>query len=148
MDVIVGFGQVKQVAEKIWKEGNTFTTWAFHGSMGAGKTTFIHALCQVLGVRSAVSSPTFSIINEYETDVAGTVYHMDWYRLKDEHEAMNAGVEEYLLGPALCLVEWPDKAPGLLPDHTFHIHIETLDELTRRVFTGTLLVSDWNEQIQ
>jgi tRNA threonylcarbamoyladenosine biosynthesis protein TsaE len=104
--------------------------------MGAGKTTFIHALCEELGVSSTISSPTFAIINEYASTLAGVIYHMDWYRLKDEEEAVNAGVEDSLLSHQLCLIEWPDRAAGLLPDDTFHIHIEVLDEGTRRMFTG------------
>jgi len=106
--------------------------------MGAGKTTFIHALCEELGVVSAISSPTFAIINEYKSKEAGAIYHMDWYRLKNEEEAVNAGVEDSLLSKDLCLVEWPENAAGLLPDDTFHIHIEVLDPETRRLFTGAL----------
>ncbi len=137
MDAIFRLEQIKQVARGLWKEGKGHKVWAFHAQMGAGKTTFIHALCEELGVSVAISSPTFAIINEYTGTVAGTIYHMDWYRLKDEEEAINAGVEDCLLSGQLCLVEWPDKAPGLLPDNTFHINIEALDEHTRRIFTGT-----------
>ena len=136
MDAIFMLGQLRQVARSLWKEGKTRSVWAFHAPMGTGKTTFIHALCEELGVKAAVSSPTFAIINEYSSPEAGTIYHMDWYRLKDEEEAMNAGVEDSLLSGNLCLVEWPDKAAGLLPDNTFHIHMEMLDEDTRRLFTG------------
>ena len=129
-------GQLKQVARNLWKEGKSHAVWAFHAPMGTGKTTFIHALCEELGVKGAVSSPTFAIINEYSSPEAGIIYHMDWYRLKDEEEAMNAGVEDSLLSGKLCLVEWPDNAAGLLPVNTFHIHMEMLDEHTRRLFTG------------
>jgi len=129
--------QLRQVARSVWKEGKGSKVWAFHAPMGAGKTTFIHALCEELGVQSAISSPTFAIINEYASPEAGAIYHMDWYRLKDEEEAVNAGVEDCLLSGKLCLVEWPDKAPGLLPDNTFHISLEALDEHTRRLFTGS-----------
>jgi len=129
-------GQIRQVAKELWKEGKRHKVWAFHAAMGTGKTTFIHALCEELGVRSAISSPTFAIINEYASAEAGTIFHMDWYRLKDEEEAINAGVEDSLNSGQLCLVEWPDKAAGLLPDDTFHIRLETLDENTRRIFTG------------
>ncbi len=135
MDAIFELNSIAQVAKMAWKEGKNKKVWAFYAPMGSGKTTFIHALCEMLEVKDTVSSPTFAIINEYKSTVAGTVYHMDWYRLKDEEEAMNAGVEDTLTSGSLCLVEWPEKAEGLLPDDTFHIHIEALDERTRRIFT-------------
>jgi tRNA threonylcarbamoyladenosine biosynthesis protein TsaE len=136
MDAIFTLGQLRDTARALWKEGRERRVWAFHAAMGAGKTTFIHALCEELGVRSAISSPTFAIINEYMSAAEDTIYHMDWYRLKDEEEAVNAGVEDCLLSRQLCLIEWPEKAAGLLPDATFHIHIESVDEHTRRLFTG------------
>jgi tRNA threonylcarbamoyladenosine biosynthesis protein TsaE len=136
MDAIFGLEQIRQVAAAVWKEGKKYKVWAFHAEMGTGKTTFIHALCEVLGVSGAVSSPTFAIINEYDSPEAGIIYHMDWYRLKDEEEAVNAGVEDCLLSGHLCLVEWPDKAEGLLPTDTYHIRMETLDAATRRIAAG------------
>ena len=95
---------------------------ALHGQMGAGKTTFIHAICDGLGVNDSVSSPTFSIINEYRS-AQGTIYHIDLYRLKDENEAIAAGVEECLYSGNLCLVEWPEITPGLFPDNTVHCYL-------------------------
>ena len=136
MDAIFTLEQIKQVAGALWKEGEAKNIWAFHACMGTGKTTFIHALCEELGVSSAISSPTFAIINEYASTVAGAIYHMDWYRLKNEEEAMNAGIEDSLLSGHLCLIEWPENAVGLLPENTFHIYMEVLDEKTRRLFTG------------
>jgi tRNA threonylcarbamoyladenosine biosynthesis protein TsaE len=106
--------------------------FAFHGQMGAGKTTFIHALCDAMGVNSTVSSPTFSIINEYGYQ-GGIVYHIDLYRLKDEEEAVRAGVEDCLYSGAHCLAEWPERAPGLFPDDTVHVYMEAMDEQTRRM---------------
>ncbi len=135
MDAIFTLGQINSVAGELWKEGQQYTVWAFHAGMGTGKTTFIHALCEELGVNTAISSPTFAIINEYSSITAGTIYHMDWYRLKGEEEAVNAGVEDSLISGQLCLIEWPDKAPGILPDNTFHVYMETLDEDRRRIFT-------------
>ena len=142
MDAIFTLPQIRQVAAGLWKEGAKKKVWAFYASMGTGKTTFIHALCEELGVQSAISSPTFAIINEYQSPVAGAIYHMDWYRLKDEEEAINAGVEDSLQSGKLCLVEWPEKAEGLLPDDTFYINIEALDEQTRRLHTGKIVDSD------
>ena len=103
---------------------------ALHGSMGAGKTTFIHALCTVMGVSSIVSSPTFSIINEYSSP-DGPVFHLDLYRLKNEEEAIRAGVEDCLYSGFDCLVEWPDRAPALFPPDTLHVYLEAIDEHTR-----------------
>lgn len=136
MDAIFTLPQIRQVAKALWKEGKTKKVWAFHAEMGTGKTTFIHALCEELGVKTAVGSPTFAIINEYESPVAGTISHMDWYRLSGEEEAVNAGVEDALHGGNLCLVEWPENAAGLLDENTLHIHMEVLDAETRRLFTG------------
>lgn len=135
MDAIFSLGQIRQAAQLLWKEGKQKRVWAFHAPMGAGKTTFIHVLCEELGVKDAISSPTFAIVNEYQSPAAGTIFHMDWYRLKDEEEAVQAGIEDQLYSKALCLVEWPDKAIGLLPDDTLHICIEVLDENTRRIYT-------------
>jgi len=123
--------EIHDAAKTLWREGKQYKTWAFHGQMGAGKTTLVHALCEVLEVNDAISSPTFAIINEYSSPLAGVIYHMDWYRLKDEEEALQAGVEDCLLSGNLCLVEWPEKASGLLPDNTLHIIIETINAYER-----------------
>lgn len=135
MDAIFGLAQINAVAAALWKEGKKYPVWAFHAPMGSGKTTFIHALCRVMGVEAAVSSPTFAIINDYQSRDAGLIHHMDWYRLKNEEEAIQAGVEEVLNSGETCLVEWPEQAERLLPDHTLHIRIEILDEQTRRICT-------------
>jgi tRNA threonylcarbamoyladenosine biosynthesis protein TsaE len=106
--------------------------FAFHGEMGAGKTTFIHALCDDRGVTDVVGSPTFSIINEYRYP-GGRIFHIDLYRLKDEEEALRAGVEDVLYSGDLCLVEWPDRAPGIFPPDTVHVHIGIVDRETRKI---------------
>ncbi len=144
MDAIFSLGQIKQVAQSLWKEGKQKKVWAFHAAMGTGKTTFIHALCEELGVKDAIGSPTFAIVNEYRSPIAGTIYHMDWYRLKDEEEAVQAGMEDQLYSKSLCLVEWPEKAAGLLPDDTLHIYMESLDKVTRRLYT----VKETGETVQ
>lgn len=105
---------------------------AFQGEMGAGKTTFIHALCDVLKVTSPVSSPTFSIINQYSYP-GGTLCHLDLYRLKDEEEARQAGVEDCLYSGNRCWVEWPERAPQLLPDDTLWIRIDMTGEDQRQI---------------
>ena len=124
---------IKQATAKIWQYGNNKKVWAFYAEMGAGKTTFIHALCEVLNVTSTIGSPTYSIINEYISSTEGVIYHMDLFRLKDEEEALQAGVEDCLYSGNLCLVEWPEKAPGLLPAEHLKISINVIDEQTREI---------------
>jgi len=118
--------EIKAVAGQLWNEFKHYKVWAFHAEMGSGKTTFIHALCDVLQVKDAVGSPTFAIINEYSSPVAGTIFHMDWYRMKDETEAIQAGCEDCMEGGNYCFIEWPEKFPALLPPETLHISIQTI----------------------
>lgn len=106
--------------------------FAFHGPMGAGKTTFIHALCVAAGVKDSVTSPTFSIINEYRVG-DDSIYHMDLYRLKDEAEAIGAGVEDALYSGNICLVEWPERAPGIFPPDTVHVYLSHGENNTRKL---------------
>jgi tRNA threonylcarbamoyladenosine biosynthesis protein TsaE len=123
--------EIKTVAHQLWDEFNSKRVWAFHAAMGSGKTTFIHALCDILEVRSVVGSPTFAIINEYASPVAGVIYHMDWYRIKDEDEAIQSGCEDCIESGNLCLIEWPEKFPELLPAATLHIGFEIINERER-----------------
>lgn len=132
MDFIYRLEEINQAALKTFEWSHGKKVWAIHGEMAAGKTTFIHALCENLRVTSAIGSPTYSIINEYKSD-PGIIFHMDWYRLKDEEEALQAGVEDCIYSGNLCLIEWPEKAPSLLPDDCFHILINVLDKETRRI---------------
>jgi tRNA threonylcarbamoyladenosine biosynthesis protein TsaE len=96
---------------------------AFYGEMGAGKTTFIKAVCVALGVKETISSPTFSIVNEYLSASGRKIYHFDFYRIKDINEAFDMGYEEYLYSDALCLIEWPEKIEAILPENVFSISI-------------------------
>ena len=121
---------IKDMAARFWKAIGDKKIIAFHGHMGAGKTTFIHALCEVKGVKDVVGSPTFSIINEYYFP-SGKIFHIDLYRLKDEEEAIRAGVEDCLYSDHICFVEWPEIAPGLFPNNTVHVFIEVEDSETR-----------------
>ena len=118
-------------AQQVWSLGNSHKVWALHGEMGSGKTTFIHNLCEVLQVSSTIGSPTYSIINEYYSPIAGSIFHMDWYRLSGEEEALQAGVEDALYSNNLCLVEWPERATNLLPPDTFHIFLEMVNVTSR-----------------
>ncbi|MDR2844217.1 MAG: tRNA (adenosine(37)-N6)-threonylcarbamoyltransferase complex ATPase subunit type 1 TsaE [Candidatus Symbiothrix sp.] len=101
------------------------TVFAFNGLMGAGKTTFIKAVCEILGVNDVVNSPTFSIVNEYRSDTtAELIYHFDFYRMKDIQEAVDMGAEDYFYSGALCFIEWPEKIAELLPPDTVFVTIE------------------------
>lgn len=122
--------QIDQVAEQLLQATAGATLFAFSGEMGAGKTTLIHALCAAMGVTDRVSSPTFALVNEYA--VPGdtrVIYHMDWYRLRDAGEAIQAGLEDCLLdaraGRAFCFAEWPENAFGLLQPPYIRISIGT-----------------------
>ena len=133
MQIETRLDKIDEAAQFFWQHtaGKVF---AFEGSMGAGKTTFITALCHAKAVKSTISSPTFSLINEYNYTEDGklhSIYHIDLYRLKDEQEAINAGIEDCLYSGNICFVEWPQKAPSLLPENTVHIYIEVTGENTR-----------------
>jgi tRNA threonylcarbamoyladenosine biosynthesis protein TsaE len=124
--------EIERAARDFWQEFSTGRVFAFHGEMGAGKTTFIHALCSGKEVRDTVGSPTFSIINEYQYP-GGKIFHIDLYRLKDEEEALRAGVEDVLYSGELCLVEWPDRAPGIFPSGTIQLRIRVIDRDIREI---------------
>lgn len=133
MEVIFTLDNIEVVAKKVLEATRTFKVFAIHGEMGAGKTTFIHAFCLAMGVQDHITSPTFSIINQYKTTEGNTVYHMDLYRLKDEEEAINSGVEDCLFSGNNCLVEWPEKAPGIFPDDCLHLFLTAIDNNTRKM---------------
>ena len=111
-------------AKKILDESNSEKIFVFKGEMGSGKTTLIKELCLQIGVISAMSSPTFSLINEYETNSGEVVYHFDFYRLEDEQEAFDYGYEDYFFSGNYCFIEWPEKIPNLIPDNYLLIEIE------------------------
>jgi len=138
MELKFSLDTIREIAATLWKVAGEKRVFAFHGEMGAGKTTLIHALCDVKGVKGPVTSPTFSLINEYNYREAGAdkkLFHLDLYRLKDEEEAARAGIEDCLYSDNICLVEWPDKAPGIFPPDTLHIYIEIVDSAHRKLLT-------------
>jgi tRNA threonylcarbamoyladenosine biosynthesis protein TsaE len=102
--------------------------FAFRGDLGAGKTTFIKVLCEQLGVKDAMSSPSFSLVNEYHDEKGNPIYHFDLYRLRSPEEAFDIGMEEYLYSGNYCFVEWPERAEGILPEETVHVKITTSDD--------------------
>lgn len=111
------------VADQLLKVGQAHAVWLLDGPMGAGKTTLVKALCRRLGVINTVQSPTFSIVNEYVTADGEPIYHFDCYRLKNEAEAFDIGIEEYFDSGALCLVEWPERIVSLLPAESWTVQI-------------------------
>lgn len=110
------------------------TVFALYGKMGAGKTTFIKALCQELGVEDVVTSPTFAVINEYRSDIAGElIYHFDFYRIKKLEEVYDMGYEDYFYSGALCFIEWPELVEELLLGNTIKVTIEELEDGSRKL---------------
>ena len=124
--------KIGEVAKKILKFANESAiqpkVWLFEGPMGAGKTTLIKALGNELGIRDTIQSPTFALVNEYLSEQAGIIYHFDFYRLKDETEALDMGYEEYFYSGNYCWVEWPTKIPNLLPEKYLLIKIKPIEE--------------------
>lgn len=118
---------LQHAAERVLSYANKHKIVLFYGEMGVGKTTFIKALCEKLQVADSTSSPTFSIVNEYATATGETVYHFDFYRLKNETEAMDLGYEEYLSSGAWCFIEWPEKIKNLLPPDALEVRMEIKD---------------------
>ncbi|HXK81785.1 MAG TPA: tRNA (adenosine(37)-N6)-threonylcarbamoyltransferase complex ATPase subunit type 1 TsaE [Bacteroidales bacterium] len=106
---------------------------AFKGQLGAGKTTLIKALCEKLKVEDIVSSPSFAIVNEYFSEIIGTIFHFDFYRIENENEILDIGFEDYLTQNALILMEWPEKIPNLLPPDTLIVNINVLTDNSRLV---------------
>jgi ATPase, YjeE family len=107
--------------------------FAFYGKMGAGKTTFIKAICKALGVKDNVNSPTFTLINEYSSNRGFPIYHFDFYRINKLSEAYDIGAEEYFAGNGLCLIEWPEKIEEILPEDVIKVTITTNQDLSRTV---------------
>lgn len=130
MEIQFSLDHIDAAAQDFWNAVGASTIFAFHGPLGAGKTTFIKQLCRQKGVTSPVSSPTFSIINEYDYP-GGSLYHIDLYRLKDEDDAIRAGVEDCLYSGRICLVEWPERAPGLFPEGTVKLYFTVVDPGSR-----------------
>lgn len=124
--------QINEVAKTV-VASNPSKVILFNGEMGVGKTTFIKALCKTLGVQNATSSPTFSLVNEYETTTGELVYHFDVYRLKNENEAYDMGMDEYLYSGAWNFIEWAEKIPSLIPDKYSVIDLIKLPDGNRQL---------------
>jgi len=128
MPVTKTFAQLDElntVAQELIEEAANQHVWLFEGEMGVGKTTLIKALCRAVGVVSVVQSPTYGLVNEYTTRAGESVYHFDCYRLRNEAEAMDIGLEEYLDSGNYCFVEWPERIESLWPTHYYHISLSS-----------------------
>ena len=132
MEIIFSLDEIKQVAKKILAE-NPKKVILFNGNMGVGKTTLIKALAKELGVMDATSSPTFSLVNEYEAAKNQLVYHFDVYRLNKENEALDLGIDEYLYSGHWCFIEWPEKIPNLIPEEHSVIHLSLTSDGKRHL---------------
>jgi tRNA threonylcarbamoyladenosine biosynthesis protein TsaE len=127
MTITFSLDQLEEVAQQILEQ-NPNKVILFNGEMGAGKTTLIKQLCKTLGVEEATSSPTFSLVNEYQTTKNQIVYHFDFYRLNRESEALDMGVEDYLYSGNWCFIEWSEKIENLIPEHHSIITIQLLPD--------------------
>ena len=132
--LIPSLDQIDQAAQEFIRRMGSHRIFAFYGGMGAGKTTFIKAVCQRLGVTDTVNSPSFAIVNEYSLPQGkGSIYHFDFYRIKKESEVFDIGYEDYFYSGQLCFIEWPELIEALLPDDTVRLHITTDEDNGRRI---------------
>jgi len=131
---IKSLSTIHEAAREFIKAMGQHTIFAFYGSMGAGKTTFIKAICEELGVEDVINSPTFAIVNEYHSNItAHPIYHFDFYRIKNIHEANDLGAEDYFYSGVLCFIEWPEKIEEILPFGTVIVDIEEQADGSRLV---------------
>lgn len=126
--------QIHEAAKQFVKNMGDNTVFAFYGKMGAGKTTFIKAICEELGVKDVITSPTFAIVNEYRSEeTAELIYHFDFYRIKKLDEVYDMGYEDYFYSGAVCFIEWPELIEDLLPGNAVNVTIEEVDGGARKV---------------
>lgn len=125
---------IREAAKEFIAHMDDRTVYAFYGNMGAGKTTFIKAICEELGVEDVINSPTFAIINEYRSSDSGElIYHFDFYRINKQSEAEDIGTEDYFYSGALCFIEWPEKIDELLPGDVVNVRISENENGSRTV---------------
>lgn len=129
----VGLERLIEVAKELIESYSDDRIFAFYGQMGAGKTTFIQAICRVLGSNDNINSPSFSIINEYSTFLGESIYHFDFYRIKNLEEAFDLGYEDYFYSDKVCLIEWPEKIEPLLPRKYVKVTLEVSESGTRQI---------------
>lgn len=130
---IASLDQIHQTARQFIQAMDGKTIFAFYGSMGAGKTSFIKAICEELGITDVINSPTFAIVNEYSIPGGDSVYHFDFYRIEKAEEAFDLGYEEYFYSGQYCFIEWPEKIESLLPSDCVKVYIEELPDGKREI---------------
>ena len=133
MLIINSIEEIHDTAQKFVKKIGDKKIFAFNGKMGAGKTTFIKAICEVMGVKETINSPTFSIVNEYEAADGSIIYHFDCYRINKIEEAVDMGTEEYLYSGNLCFIEWSENIAPLLPDQIVNVNIKETENGKRKI---------------
>jgi len=133
MELIFTLDDIDNAAKKFVDYSNLYRVFGFSGELGAGKTTFINAVCKQLGVKETVTSPTYAIIQEYYFEKKRIIYHIDLYRIVNIEEAVEAGVEDCLLSNNLCMVEWPGKAILLFPPETVYASLQTVSANSRKL---------------
>lgn len=133
MEIFFDIGEIEKAAKEFLKISQGYKVLAFSGELGSGKTTFITALCKQLRVTETVSSPTYSIIQEYLSDRNKIVYHIDLYRIRNREEAMEAGIEDCLNSNEICMVEWPEKALQIFPENTIFSSFEIISANRRKL---------------
>ena len=126
--------KIREAAREFVANIGDSTVFAFYGKMGAGKTTFIKAVCEELGVEDVITSPTFAIVNEYRSETSGElIYHFDFYRVKKIEEVYDMGFEDYFYSGALCFIEWPELCEEVLPEDTVKVTIEETPDSSRLI---------------
>ncbi len=126
--------KIREAAQEFVANIGESTVFAFYGKMGAGKTTFIKAVCEELGVEDVITSPTFAIVNEYRSETSGElIYHFDFYRVKKIEEVYDMGFEDYFYSGALCFIEWPELCEEVLPEDTVKVTIEETPDSSRLI---------------
>lgn len=133
MEIFFELDSIEKTASDFLKSFRDYQVFAFSGELGAGKTTFISMLCKKLNVAETVTSPTYSIIQEYKTIDGNIIYHIDLYRIKNSHEAMEAGIEDCLNSNEICFVEWPERAPDIFPAKTVFSNFEIVSDTKRKL---------------
>ncbi len=132
-ETITSIKGLEKAAEKLVETFSEQRVFAFYGKMGAGKTTFIQAICRTLGSNDNVTSPTFALINEYKTPEQNSIFHFDFYRIKNLEEAFDLGYEDYLYSGSYCLIEWPEMIEPLLPEKMVEVKIEVNNDESRTI---------------
>jgi len=130
---VQSLAELKEAARKLLAEFPSERVFAFYGKMGAGKTTFIQSICRALGSEDNITSPTFALINEYNTAEMDSIFHFDFYRIKDIVEAYDLGYEDYIYSGSYCLIEWPEMIESLLPENLIEVRIEVNDDESRQI---------------